>query len=61
VKRRDDLAKMRSLLFKHEEKSRHLAKIKSKDYHRRLKKSARNKVSAPEHAWFCFSKTKSRP
>ena len=44
AKRRDELAKMRSLLFKHEEKSRHMAKIKSKDYHRRLKKAARNKV-----------------
>jgi len=46
LRRRDELAKMRSLLFKHEEKSRHLAKIKSKDYHRRLKKSARNKVTS---------------
>lgn len=44
AKRRDELAKMRSLLFRHEEKSRHLAKIKSKDYHRRMKKSARLKV-----------------
>lgn len=44
-KRRDELAKMRSLLFKHEEKARHLAKIKSKDYHRRMNRAARRKVS----------------
>lgn len=43
-KRRAELAKMRTLLFKHEAKARHLAKIKSKDYHRRLKKAARRKV-----------------
>ena len=42
--RREALAKMRSLLFKHEEKSRHLAKIKSKAYHRRSNKAARLKV-----------------
>ena len=49
AKRKDELAKMRSLLFRHEEKSRHMAKIKSKDYHRRMKKSARLKATAPPY------------
>ena len=44
AKRRDELAKMRSLLFRHEEKAKHMSKIKSKDYHRRMKKSARLKA-----------------
>ena len=44
-KRQNELAKMRSLLYKHEFKAKHLAKIKSKDYHRRLKKTAKAKVS----------------
>lgn len=44
AQRRSELAKMRSLMFKHEEKARHLAKIKSKDYHRRSNRAARRKV-----------------
>ena len=43
-KRRNELAKMRSLMYKHESKQKHMAKIKSKDYHRRQKKSARLQV-----------------
>ena len=42
--RRDPLSKMRSLLFHQEMKLKHLAKIKSKDYHRRAQKAARAKV-----------------
>lgn len=36
--RQNRLAKMRSLLFKHEMKAKHIKKIKSKTYHRLLKK-----------------------
>ncbi|XP_031407791.1 uncharacterized protein C57A7.06 isoform X2 [Punica granatum] len=36
--RRDRIAKMRSLLFRHEMKQKHIKKIKSKTYHRLLKK-----------------------
>ncbi|ONK62915.1 uncharacterized protein A4U43_C07F9440 [Asparagus officinalis] len=36
--RQNRLAKMRSLLFRHEMKSKHIKKIKSKTYHRILKK-----------------------
>ncbi|KAL8142380.1 hypothetical protein V2J09_015412 [Rumex salicifolius] len=36
--RQNRLAKMRSLLFRHEMKSKHVKKIKSKTYHRLLKK-----------------------
>jgi hypothetical protein len=43
-KRRDYLAKMRSLLFYQEIKLKRMAKIKSKDYHRRAKKAAVAKV-----------------
>ena len=46
AKRREELARMRSLLFRHEEKAKHMSKIKSKDYHRRMKKSARLKASS---------------
>ncbi|XP_009417726.2 uncharacterized protein C57A7.06 [Musa acuminata AAA Group] len=40
------LAKMRSLLFRHEVKSKHIKKIKSKTYHRILKKERLKEVSA---------------
>ncbi|XP_030451605.2 uncharacterized protein C57A7.06 [Syzygium oleosum] len=36
--RRDRIAKMRSLLFRHEIKQKHIKKIKSKTYHRLMKK-----------------------
>lgn len=36
--RQNRLAKMRSLLFRHEMKAKHIKKIKSKTYHRLLKK-----------------------
>lgn len=39
------LAKMRSLLFRHEVKSKHIKKIKSKTYHRILKKERLKEVS----------------
>lgn len=42
--RRERLAKMRSLLFHQEIKLKHLAKIKSKDYHRRALRAAKVKV-----------------
>ncbi len=42
--RRERLAKMRSLLFHQEIKLKHLAKIKSKDYHRRAQRAAKAKV-----------------
>ncbi|BDA46715.1 probable U3 small nucleolar RNA-associated protein 14 homolog A [Coccomyxa sp. Obi] len=42
--RRDRLAKMRSLLFHQEMKLKHLAKIKSKDYHRRAQRAAKAKA-----------------
>lgn len=42
--RRDRLAKMRSLLFHQEMKLKHLANIKSKDYHRRAQRAAKAKV-----------------
>lgn len=42
--KRIKLAKMRSLLFHHELKSRKIKKIKSKEYHRRLQRSIRKKA-----------------
>eukprot|EP00873_Tetraselmis_striata_P003871 jgi/Tetstr1/424135/TSEL_014744.t1 len=42
--RRAKLAQMRALLFYHETKAKHLKKIKSKAYHRKLKKSAKHKA-----------------
>lgn len=36
--RHNRIAKMRSLLFRHEMKAKHIKKIKSKTYHRLLKK-----------------------
>ena len=42
---------MRSLLFKHEEKARHLAKIKSKAHRRHVRKSARRKVWIIAQVW----------
>lgn len=42
--RRARLAKLRSLLFHQEAKLTHAARIKSKAYHRRLKRTARLKV-----------------
>lgn len=43
-KKRGQLAKMRSLLFHHEIKARHIKKIKSKEYHRRLQRAIRKKA-----------------
>lgn len=43
-KRRDYLAKMRSLLFYQDIKLKRMAKIKSKDYHRRAKRAEVAKV-----------------
>jgi len=49
-RRRDELARMRSLLFHQEAKLKRLAKIKSKDYHRRALRAAKAKARLP-----CFS------
>lgn len=42
--RRERMAKMRSLLFAHEQKSKRLKAIKSKGFHRHAKKAAKMKV-----------------
>ncbi|KAI8110648.1 hypothetical protein M9435_002322 [Picochlorum sp. BPE23] len=42
--RRDELAKMRALLFYHEVKAKRLKKIKSKEYRRRMKKADKKKM-----------------
>lgn len=42
VKDHNHIAKMRSLLFRHERKSKHFKKIKSKLYHRLKNKDLRN-------------------
>lgn len=42
--RQEQLARMRSVLFHHERRLKRLAKIKSKDYRRRLKKAAQKQV-----------------
>lgn len=44
--RQNHIAKMRSLLFRHEMKAKHIKKIKSKTYHRLLKKDRLKAVSA---------------
>ncbi|KAG1338720.1 putative U3 small nucleolar RNA-associated protein 14 [Cocos nucifera] len=44
--RQNRLAKMRSLLFRHEMKAKHIKKIKSKTYHRILKKGKLKAASA---------------
>lgn len=46
--RQNHIAKMRSLLFRHEMKAKHIKKIKSKTYHRLLKKD-RLKVASAEN------------
>lgn len=46
--RRERMAKMRSLLFAHEQKSKRLKAIKSKGFHRHAKKAAKMKVCT----WF---------
>lgn len=43
--RQDRLAKMRSLLFYHELKAKRLKKIKSKEYHRQLKRAEKRKAA----------------
>lgn len=43
---KDRLAKMRSLLFRHELKAKRIKKIKSKTYHRLLKKDKRKAAEA---------------
>lgn len=45
--RQDRLAKMRSLLFRHELKAKHIKKIKSKSYHR-LKKKDKLKAASSD-------------
>ena len=42
--RREKMAKMRSLLFAHEQKAKRLKAIKSKGFHRHAKKAAKMKV-----------------
>ena len=42
--RRERLAKVRSLLFAHEQKAKRLKAIKSKGFHRHAKKAAKMKV-----------------
>ena len=42
--RRDRLARMRNLLFYHEQKAKLAKAIKSRDYHRHAKKAAKTKV-----------------
>ncbi len=42
--RRERMAKMRSLLFAHEQKAKRLKAIKSKGFHRHAKKAAKMKV-----------------
>jgi U3 small nucleolar RNA-associated protein 14 len=44
--RQNRLAKMRSLLFRHEMKAKRVKKIKSRTYHRLLKKDKRKASSA---------------
>ena len=44
ARRRDELARMRSLLFYQEAKLKRLAKIKSKDFHRRALRAAKAKA-----------------
>lgn len=44
--RQNHIAKMRSLLFRHEMKAKHIKKIKSKTYHRLLKKDRLKAASA---------------
>lgn len=43
--RRERMAKMRSLLFAHEQKAKRLKAIKSKGFHRHAKKAAKMKAS----------------
>ena len=43
--RRERMAKMRSLLFAHEQKAKRLKAIKSKGFHRHAKKAAKMKVN----------------
>lgn len=54
IKYRNHIAKMRSLLFRHELKSKRIKKIKSKTYHRLkgkdLRKSAMGALMDPEMA-----------
>lgn len=47
IDRQNRLAKMRSLLFKHEMKAKRIKKIKSKTYHKIMKKE-RQKVASAE-------------
>lgn len=46
IERQNRLAKMRSLLFRHETKAKHVKKIKSKTYRRMLKKDKLKAASA---------------
>ncbi|KAL3845670.1 hypothetical protein ACJIZ3_003073 [Penstemon smallii] len=47
--RQDQLAKMRSLLFRHEMKAKRIKKIKSKTYHRLMKKDRKKSAEAAVH------------
>ena len=47
--RRERMAKMRSLLFAHEQKAKRLKAIKSKGFHRHAKKAAKMKARPSFH------------
>ena len=53
--RRERMAKMRSLLFAHEQKSKRLKAIKSKGFHRHAKKAAKMKVQSLDCCVACHS------
>ena len=42
--RQQRLAHMRAVMLRHQDRAKHLAKIKSKDYHRRGKRAAKLQV-----------------
>ena len=54
--RRVRMAKMRSLLFAHEQKSKRLKAIKSKGFHRHAKKAAKMKVQSLDCCIACHSR-----
>jgi len=65
ARRRDELARMRSLLFHQEAKLKRLARIKSKDYHRRAlraaKAKARARARAPHRPWRARARARASP
>ena len=56
--RRERLAKMRSLLFAHEQKAKRLKAIKSKGFHRHAKKAAKMKVCSANFDNCCDAQNK---